>query len=91
MLFCYRHGSEFREKSEKGYRIGCATSTDLLTWHRDDSNAGLVVSQSGWDSEMVAYPHVFDLNGQIHMFYCGNHFGKEGFGWATLGQVQQSV
>lgn len=84
MLFSYRHGAEFREKPEKGYRIGYATSTDLVTWHRDDSNAGLEVSQSGWDSEMVAYPHVFDLNGQIHMFYCGNYFGKEGFGWATL-------
>jgi hypothetical protein len=46
--------------------------------------AGLEVSQSGWDSEMVAYPHVFELNGRTHMFYCGNHFGKEGFGWATL-------
>jgi predicted GH43/DUF377 family glycosyl hydrolase len=84
LLFSYRHGAEFREKSDKGYRIGYASSTDLINWHRDDSMAGLDISESGWDSQMVAYPHVFNLNGEIHMFYCGNDFGKEGFGWATL-------
>jgi hypothetical protein len=84
LLFSYRHGAEFREKPEKGYRIGYASSRDLLNWDRDDSQAGLDVSESGWDSEMVAYPHVFHLRGQTHLFYCGNGFGKEGFGWATL-------
>lgn len=84
LLFSYRHGTEFREKSDKGYRIGYASSTDLINWHRDDSMAGLDVSESGWDSQMVAYPHVFNLNGKTHMFYCGNDFGKEGFGWASL-------
>jgi len=84
LLFSYRHGADFRQNPLKGYRIGYASSYDLVNWDRDDSKAGLDISESGWDSEMVAYPHVFDLNGRKHMFYSGNYFGKEGFGWATL-------
>jgi hypothetical protein len=84
LFFSYRHGSEFRENPQKGYRIGYASSSDLVNWERDDAKAGLGVSDSGWDSEMVAYPHVFQSNGETHMFYCGNSFGRGGFGWATL-------
>ena len=46
--------------------------------------SGIDVSTSGWDSEMVAYPHVANVDGKILMFYCGNHFGKNGFGYAEL-------
>ena len=83
MFFCYREGIDFRN-AKRGYRIGYASSTDLKTWHRDDQMAGLSVSESGWDSEMVCYPHVFELNGKIYMFYCGNNFGEKGFGYAEL-------
>jgi len=33
---------------------------------------------------MVAHPHVFELDGEIYMFYLGNQVGKYGFGIAKL-------
>lgn len=84
LFFSYRHGIQFREDAQRGYRIGYAYSSDLLHWTRNDSQAGIDVSDTGWDSQMLAYPHVFEVNGQMHMFYCGNNFGRDGFGWATL-------
>ena len=84
MFFCYRHGLDFRYTKDRAYRIGYACSEDLITWERDDSQAGIDVSESGWDSEMIEYPHIANINGKFVMFYCGNHFGKAGFGYAEL-------
>jgi hypothetical protein len=53
-------------------------------WNRDDTLAGIDVSAEGWDSEMVAYPHLVEVDGKTLMFYCGNYFGVEGFGYAVL-------
>lgn len=83
MFFCYRYSAGFRGK-EKGYRIGYASSSDLLNWVRDDARAGLDVSPEGWDSEMVAYPHVFQVDGVTYLAYLGNGVGREGFGIARL-------
>ncbi|RYE55857.1 MAG: glycosylase [Sphingobacteriales bacterium] len=83
MFFCYRYSLNFRGK-EKGYRIGYAVSDDLENWVRDDSKAGVDVSDQGWDSEMVSYPHVFELDNKIYMFYLGNQVGRFGFGVAEL-------
>lgn len=83
MYFCYRHGTDYRNGS-RGYRIGYAVSADLINWSRDDSRAGIGVSSDGWDSEMVSYPHVFELDSRWHMLYLGNQVGRHGFGLATL-------
>lgn len=83
MFFSYRHTTNFRNK-ERGYRIGYASSNDLKIWKRNDNIAGLNVSDSGWDSEMVCYPHIFELDEKIYLLYCGNDFGREGFGLAEL-------
>lgn len=84
MLFCYRHGLDFRENRDNAYRIGYACSDDLENWTRNDDMAGIDVSETGWDSQMIEYPHITKINGKYTMFYCGNHFGKEGFGYAEL-------
>lgn len=84
MFFCYRHGLDFRYETDKAYRIGYASSDDLITWARDDSKVGIDVSESGWDSQMIEYPHISKINDKYIMFYCGNNFGKEGFGYAEL-------
>lgn len=84
MFFCYRHASDFRFNKERSYKIGYAYSTDLLHWTRDDAMAGIDISDEGWDSEMIAYPHIFKLNGKTYMFYLGNQVGKYGFGLAEL-------
>jgi predicted GH43/DUF377 family glycosyl hydrolase len=83
MFFCYRYSEGYRGH-EKGYRIGYAYSRDLQDWTRDDDRAGITVSPEGWDSEMVSYPHVFELNGAVYMAYLGNAVGREGFGLAQL-------
>jgi predicted GH43/DUF377 family glycosyl hydrolase len=83
MFFCYRYSGNYRGK-EFGYRIGYASSTNLLDWVRDDSRAGIDVSDSGWDAEMISYPHVFELDGSTYMAYLGDQVGRHGFGLAVL-------
>ncbi len=83
MFFSYRHGTGYRGK-ERGYRIGYAFSDDLVGWTRDDSRAGIDVSETGWDSEMLSYAHVFDLDQTTYMMYLGNQVGRYGFGLARL-------
>lgn len=83
MFFCYRYSSHYRGK-KNGYRIGYASSTDLMNWVRDDAKAGIDVSEDGWDAEMVSYPHVFELDDKIYMAYLGDQVGRCGFGLAVL-------
>ncbi|MBA2688682.1 MAG: hypothetical protein H0U64_11320 [Gemmatimonadaceae bacterium] len=66
------------------YRIGYAESGDGLKWTRKDSEAGIETSDSGWDSEMICYSCVVDVNGGRYMFYNGNRHGQSGFGLAAL-------
>jgi len=86
MFFCYRYSLGFRSR-EKGYRIGYAVSDDLINWERKDEMAGIDVSENGWDDEMVSYPHVFELDGEIYMYYLGNGVGRYGFGLAKLNRI----
>lgn len=83
MFFCYRYSSHYRGK-ENGYRIGYAYSENLVDWIRDDTKSGIDVSEEGWDSEMISYPHIFELDGKVYMFYLGNQVGRYGFGLAEL-------
>lgn len=83
LFFSYHPGINFRNK-ENGYRIGYAFSKDNLSWHRDDSMVGIDLSKEGWDSEMMCYPYVFKMKDKIYMLYCGNYFGRDGFGYAEL-------
>jgi hypothetical protein len=81
-----RDGSTYRMwfcARGKAYRIYDAESTDGIVWCRSGEPA-LEVSPSGWDSEMVEYPFVFDHDGNRYMLYAGNGFGKTGFGIAVL-------
>ena len=84
MYFCYRYPEDFRSNRERGYRLGYATSSDMQNWLRDDSNAGIDVANTGWDSEMQCYPHLFSCEGNIYLLYNGNNFGRNGFGIALL-------
>ena len=83
MFFCYRYSSDYRGK-QNGYRIGYASSANLTDWVRDDTKVGIDVSEEGWDSEMISYPHVFELDGETYMAYLGNQVGRYGFGLAVL-------
>lgn len=84
MWFCYRPALDFRNAG-RGYRIGYASSVDMIEWTRDDSLAGIdIEKEESWDSQMICYPYVFELEGKIIMLYSGNYFGKTGFGYAEL-------
>ena len=78
MWFSYRSGT-----GEK-YRIGYAHSHDSEHWELRLNETGIDVSESGWDSEMIEYPFVFDHKGQRYMLYNGNGNGQTGFGLAVL-------
>lgn len=64
------------------YRIGYAESDDGLKWERKDNKAGITVSDSGWDSEMIEYPFVFKHNNKKYLLYNGNNYGIDGIGLA---------
>lgn len=66
------------------YRLGYAESSDGLVWDRKDDEIDLEGSAESWDSEMQAYPFVFDHDGERHMLYNGNGYGATGIGHATL-------
>jgi hypothetical protein len=69
----------------KDYRLGYAESRDRgRTWVRKDEELGLDVSESGWDSEMMAYATIAEIGGRIYLFYNGNGCGRTGFGYAVL-------
>jgi predicted GH43/DUF377 family glycosyl hydrolase len=84
MFFCYREAYDFRNNSSRGYKIGYAFSNDLINWTRDDSNSGVEISDSEWDSKMQCYPHIFKMNENYYLLYNGNDFGRFGFGVAKM-------
>ncbi|MGE8449154.1 MAG: hypothetical protein ACN6OP_00750 [Pseudomonadales bacterium] len=83
MFFSYRDIRNYKSR-EGGYRIGYASSPDMLNWERRDELVQLELSENGWDSEMINYPHLFELDGTAYMLYQGNGMGREGFGLAVL-------
>jgi hypothetical protein len=81
----YRMWYSYRACSNiETYRIGYAESLNGLDWTRKDEEVGIDVSKSGWDSEMICYPHIFDYKDNRYMLYNGNSYGKTGFGIAIL-------
>lgn len=69
---------------ERGYRLAYAESADGIAWTRRDEEVGIDVSASGWDSEMQAYPSLVTHGAKTYLFYNGNDYGREGFGYAEL-------
>lgn len=82
MWFAKRKKGDYRFNTNNSYRIGYAESCDGKEWERMDSQAGINISNTGWDSKMISYPFVVEVNAELLMFYNGNGFGKSGFGYA---------
>lgn len=70
----------------RGYYIGYAESKDGIKWIRKDKEAGIELSDFGWDSENLSYPYLYAYKDQTYLFYNGNGCGKTGFGYAELVQ-----
>lgn len=90
MWYCVRSNAGYRTDKARSYRMGYAESADGLDWRRLDDLVGIGRSEQGWDSEMIAYPHVFACRGAKYMLYCGNGFGMSGFGYAVLAEDDRS-
>lgn len=84
MWYSKRGSHHFRQAGNTAYRIGYAYSKDLTNWTRDDLRAGIDVSDEGWDSDMICYSYIVNVDGKYIKFYNGNGFGKSGFGYAVL-------
>ncbi len=84
MWYAYRNGYDYRENRKNSYRIGYAESANGVAWTRKDNLVGIDISESGWDSVMICYPCVVVHKGRKYMFYNGNTFGQNGFGYAVL-------
>lgn len=84
MWYCYRGHYSQTDPTLRQYRIGYATSADLVHWHRrDDAHHWLNPPlPMDWDYEMQCYPYVLNYCGRQLMFYCGNQYSQAGFGVA---------
>lgn len=68
------------------YSICSAESDNGLAWRRGErcgDNLQLTPAGNGWEREMVEYPSVIEIDGRLHMFYCGNGYGATGIGLAA--------
>ena len=70
------------KKRGRGYACGYAESADGISFIRNDANAGIGVSGSGWDSRSIDKMEVIKHKDTLYMFYNGNSFGKDGIGLA---------
>ena len=61
------------------YRICYAESRDGILWDRFPKNPVVGPSPSGWDSKMAEYPEVLQVDGEYHMWYCGDGYGSLGY------------
>lgn len=74
------------DSKQSSYRLAYAESHDGIKWTRKDEEIGIEISASGWDSEMMSYPSVLTTKAGTFLFYNGNNYGQNGFGYAILEQ-----
>ena len=67
-----------------GYTLGYAESDDGVRFVRRDEELAFAGERGEWESEMMCYAELIAVDGRTYMFYCGNHYGMGGIGWAEL-------
>jgi predicted GH43/DUF377 family glycosyl hydrolase len=82
MWYSYRAIFDYRTNTKNAYKIGYAVSINGINWTRIDNKNCLKMTTGEWDSTMAAYPNVIRVDNKLLMFYNGNFFGKDGFGFA---------
>lgn len=86
-LWFSSRGLQFRQAGVDAYRLHTATLTPDGRIEPEGSGpvAWRTPETAGeWDSWMQSYACVVPYQDGLAMFYCGDHFGKGGFGWASL-------
>lgn len=76
MWYCYRG---------KKYKIGYAISKNGKDWIRKDNLVKFIGKNLNWDKNEKCYPSVIKHDKKFYMFYSGNNYGKDGVGYAILG------
>lgn len=71
-------------KVNRLYRLGYAESLDGINWVRLDNEITISGTSENWDNEEMAYPFVFNHEGNKYLLYNGNKYGKTGFGLAQI-------
>jgi hypothetical protein len=85
IYYTYRSILNYRTDPSRSYRIGFGESLDGRQFKRLDSTMNAFsMNRAQWESEMQAYPHVFDWNDSRMMLYNGNGFGQSGIGLAKM-------
>lgn len=70
-----------------GYRLGYAESKDGINWERLDDKIGITISPKGnFDDDMVCFGERIQYKNKTYLFYCGNHYGMGGIGYAELAE-----
>ncbi len=84
MWYSYRSLFDPDRPTLRHYKIGYATSSDLISWQRHDAAHEFVNPPTAqeWDSDMQCYCTVVPFEGRQIMFYVGNGYGFGGIGYA---------
>lgn len=82
MFYCLRGREDYRTNPQHSYKIYAAISDDALNWFKIPQS--IFKTMTSFDQQMQCYPQVLQLGSKILMFYNGNHFGKDGFGCASI-------
>ena len=69
-LWMYYRGSDYENQSDSP--LGLAVSEDGLTWSTHPENPIVPIPASGWDSSLLADPHVWRSEGRWLMLYSGH-------------------
>lgn len=82
MWYCVRGSADYRG-GDGSYRIECADALDKINFMRSADTAKLFKGIDGeFDSDMQAYPSIFEVDGKQIMLWNGNGFGQTGIGLA---------
>ena len=73
-----------RRTKDMKYLSGYAESEDGINWTRKDDELNLTHTSNAWDSDMVYFPNAITHKNKVYLFYNGNNFGEEGFGYAEF-------
>lgn len=87
LFICGRDTFDFRNNTQRAYRIYYCESNDLINWSEPELVKGLEPSGYGFDSMMAEYFYCFEIEGQWYGLYNGDQFGKTGIGLAKLVEI----
>tara|TARA_B100000963_G_scaffold109706_1_gene95498 strand:+ start:14387 stop:15310 length:924 start_codon:yes stop_codon:yes gene_type:complete len=78
----YHMWYSYRELGKK-FKIGYATSSDGIKWHRRDKELKIPIKK-GFNDQMSEYPAFFNHKNKFFLLFNGNDYGKTGVGLVEM-------